>query len=58
MAKTTEERLAELEAQSTAMSLVIYDLIRDAWPLEQHRIERRVSVCLAVETVFGAMAPS
>lgn len=58
MAKTTEERLVELEAQNMAMAAVLYDLIWDAWPLEQHRKERRDSACRAVEAVFGSMEPS
>jgi hypothetical protein len=49
MAEEIAELVQQLMARSLAQELVLFDLIHDAWPLEAHRIERRESVCRALE---------
>lgn len=57
MERTVEERLADLEGRCMAYEAIICDLIHDAWPLEQHRIERRDSACRAIEFAMGRINP-
>ena len=52
------DMVRDLTAKSIAHELILVDLIHDAWPLEAHRIERRESVCRALEHQIGRTDPS
>jgi hypothetical protein len=57
MEKPPEERIALLEGQCDAYMLIIAALIADAWPNDIHRIERRETICEAVERTFARVSP-
>ena len=58
MGAELEEILMETVAKTLAQELILVDLIHDAWPLEQHRAERRDSTCRALEEAIARTDPA
>lgn len=58
MSESLVDLVSSLSAKCAAYELVLIDLIFSAWPIEEHRNERRESACRALEQALEGVDPS